>query len=414
MTDRRRATDQPTFLTAEELAARTGTSVDRIEFLTERGVLKPQSPGHYTPGDVHRIRVIGAFEAAGITIDALVAAAQHGRVSFAYYDELHQVPGPASDRTYTEFKASLGLHGERLSSLFVAFGLAEPDPASRLEAAEEGFLGELVETIDGTAEPDVALRVARLFGEGARRASEASLGLYEDVLAKLGREVAVASIPPEEEYRLVFRPWARMARMVPEMSSYLASRHLSRAIDIFSAEQTERILAEAGFVPERREVYPGVAFVDLTGFTRLSEERGDRAAAALSMELGELARETATHHDGRVVKLLGDGVLLRLPDALRAVDATIELMRSLPRVGLPDGHAGIHAGPVIEREGDVFGRSVNMAARISDVAPPGELYVTEAVVDAIQGSSYRAEALAPAVLQGIGEVPLFRIAVAGG
>jgi adenylate cyclase len=315
-----------------------------------------------------------------------------------------------SGRTYAEFQASLGRLAERFPSLWAAFGLAEPNPTSRLEVAEEALLADLLETMDGTNRFEIAARVVRLYGEATRRAAEGALGLYEDLLVELGQIVALAGMPPEEEYARVFRPWARMARSLPSFASYLAAQHLSRAIDAFSAEQTERVLEEAGFVPERQEVYPGVAFVDLTGFTRLSEERGDQAAAAVSLQLGELARATASRHDGRVVKLLGDGVLLRLPDALAAVDATLELVRGLPVAGLPSGHAGIHSGPLIEREGDVFGRSVNLAARVSDVAPAGQVYVTSAIAEAIEGSPHRLEPVAPANLQGIGEVSLFRVA----
>ena len=338
-----------------------------------------------------------------------MAASQQGRVSFAYYDELHRVPGPVSDRTYAEFRTSLGPLGERLPSLFVAFGLAEPDPTTRLEADEEAFLADLLQLMDDTHTPDVALRVMRLYGDAAGRAAKAALGLYEDVLAQLGEAVALASMPPEEEYVRVFRPWARLARKVPDLASYLAGQHISRAIDAFSAEATERILAEAGFVAERHEVEPGVAFIDLTGFTRLSEERGDRAAATIAIQLGEIARETAARHDGRVVKLLGDGVLLRFPDAARAVEATLDLLAALPAAGLPSGHAGVHSGPLIEREGDVFGRSVNLAARVSDVAPPGELYVTDAVARALEGSPRLLEPVAPTDLQGIGTVALYRV-----
>ena len=376
MTDWDRRPDGPAFLTADELAGRTGATVERIHELTTHGVLTPDGAGPLRarrrppgPGDP-RVRVSRDH------VDALVAAGQQGRVSFAYYDELHQPPGPVADRTYGDFRRSLGRLGERLPSLYAAFGLAEPEPTTRLETAEEAFLADLLDTMDGTSRPEIAARVVRLYGEATRRAAEGALGLYEDLLVELGQVVALAGMPPEEEYARVFRPWARMARTIPTMTSYLATQHLSRAIDAFSAEQTERILEEAGFVPERRAVYPGVAFIDLTGFTRLSEERGDQAAAAVSLQLGDLAREIAARHDGRVVKLLGDGVLLRLPDALAAVDATLELVGRLPGADLPSGHAGIHSGPLIEREGDVFGRSVNLAARVSDVAPAGEVYVT--------------------------------------
>ncbi len=401
--------DPPAFMTADELAMRTGTPRERIIELTERGVIQVEAPDHYAPGDVHRIRLVGAFESEGITIDALVAAAEQGRISFAYYDELHPPPGPIAPHTYGEFKASLGRLGERLPSLYVAFGLAEPNPTARLEAAEEAFLTRLLENMDRTRMPEAANRIVRLFGEGNRRAAEGALGVYEDVLAQLGEAIALTGIPPREEYERVLQPWAQMARLAPELAAYLATKHLSRTIDAFSSETTERVLEETGFVAERQVVYPGVAFVDLTGFTRLSEERGDQAAAGVSLELGELARTTAEAHGGRVVKLLGDGVLLRLPTARTAVEATLELLGALPSAGLPSGHAGIHTGPLIEREGDVFGRSVNLAARVSDVAPAGETYVTEAVAEALKGSPIAVDPVAPADLQGIGPVALFRV-----
>jgi adenylate cyclase len=89
--------------------------------------------------------------------------------------------------------------------------------------------------------------------------------------------------------------------------------------------------------------------------------------------------------------------------------ATAEVMAALASAGLPNGHAGITHGPVIEREGDVFGRTVNLAARLSDRAPDGEIYVTAEVVTAIEGCGAVATAVGDADLQGIGAVRLFRL-----
>jgi class 3 adenylate cyclase len=394
-------------LTPEELAARTGSSVGRILGLTRRGVLPATGDGRYEPGDIHRVRAIDAFEAAGVPLDALVAAQATGRVDFAYYDELHQPPGAPSSRAYDEFRASLGPLADGLPALWTAFGLAEPSPDSHLAMDEEAFIADLIEMVDATRQPELAVRVVRFFAEAARKASEAALGVYGDVVTALGDELA--GLPREEEYRRVFVPWSRIARNAPALASWLTARHLSHAVDAYSVDATERILLEHGYVAERSEAAPGVAFVDLTDFTRLSEERGDEVAAAVALRLGELAREAASRHGGRVVKLLGDGVLLRLPDAVRAVDATLDLLDSLRAARLPMGHAGIHAGPLIEREGDVFGRSVNLAARVSDVAPPGEVYATQDVTEALSASAHVVEAVDAKSLQGIGQVSLFRV-----
>jgi class 3 adenylate cyclase len=76
----------------------------------------------------------------------------------------------------------------------------------------------------------------------------------------------------------------------------------------------------------------------------------------------------ATHAGGRLVKLLGDGALLHFPQAARSSAAAIELVDALSAEGTLSAHAGIHAGPVIERDLDVSGATVNLASRIAGVA----------------------------------------------
>lgn len=397
----------PVTLTAERLAERSGTTAQRIRELTRRGVLLAAGDGQYVAGDIHRVRAVDAFEAAGIPLDALVAASEAGRVSFAYYDELHLEPGVPSERTVAEFASSLGPLAQHLPRLYDAFGLPAPTERSRLAVDDERFITELLEAFDATGRPEIAIRVARLFAEALRRASESVLGVYRDVVQEL--DPAMAGLPPDEEYQRLFVPWSRIARLTPRMAHWLAARHMSRAIDAYSVSATEQILEAHGYVQDRPAAPPGLAFVDLTGFSRLSEERGDEVAAGIALELGELARAAAAAHGGRVVKLLGDGVLLRLPGGVAAADAAIALLEALEENDLPAGHAGVHAGTLIEREGDVFGRAVNLAARVSDVALPGQVLVTEAVATELAEVSRPVERLPARSLQGIGETTLFRV-----
>jgi class 3 adenylate cyclase len=393
-------------LSVEQLAARAGTSPDRIAALTGRGVLTPLDDGRYRPGDIHRLRVLDAFAAAGVTVDALVEAARRGSVDFGYYEELHPPPGLPSERTYGDFRTSIGRLAPMLERLFQAFGLAEPDAHSVLSADDELFIADWLDALDRTGDPDLALRAVRSFGDATQRASEAALGVYADVVAK--QDAELAGLPQRAHYERVFTPWARIAREAGTLAAWLTTQHMSRAIDAYSVEETERILAEGGLVPER-SVLPAIAFLDLTGFTRLTTERGDEAAAAIALRLADVVGHVAARHGGRVVKLLGDGVLVRFPAATEAVDACLEALTALPAAGLPPGHIGLHAGPLISRDGDVFGATVNMAARVSDVTPSGELYVTDAVREAIAESGHRIEPVTPVTLAGIGEVRLFRV-----
>jgi adenylate cyclase len=186
-------------------------------------------------------------------------------------------------------------------------------------------------------------------------------------------------------------------------------RHLSRAIDDYSVRQTEGVLEQTGFVAPRDAAPPAVAFVDLTGFTRLTEERGDREAASLAMRLGELTAETVRPHGGHVVKLLGDGVLVRFDDSTAAAEGVLALLETMPGAGLPTGHAGIASGPVVQRDGDVFGRTVNLAARLADAAPDGVLLVPATLAAGLPSGRFTTRSVGETDLHGVGRIELAAI-----
>jgi len=391
-------------ITATELALRLGVGRDRIDQLADLGVIVRDAEGRFDAGDVHRVRLIKGFEDAGVPLDALVAASRAGRISLAYYDELHPAPEKLSGRTFETFAASLGEQREHLSRLFAAFGLAEPERDARLSAPDEAFISELLQIIVATGEPDLALRAIRLFGEGARRAADGALGIYGEAVGRTGDDLQ--GLPVDAVFERLLRPWARFARQSNELAAWLASRHLTRAIDEYSVVETERVLETGGFVAARLAAPPAVAFVDLTGFTQLTEERGDEVAAGAALRLGEVTTEVVGALGGRLVKLLGDGVLVRFDAVASAVDATLNLLAALPAANLPSGHAGVAAGPLIVREGDIFGRTVNMAARIADIAPDGRLYLPASVAAELPAGAFAARPVEAAVLQGIGRVSL--------
>jgi adenylate cyclase len=392
-------------ITADELALRLGVERERVERLSDAGVIDRDADGRFDPGDVHRVRLVNGFEDTGTPLDALIAASRAGRISLRYYDELHPAPGELSGRTYAEFAASLGERREHLTRLFAAFGLAEPEPDARLSTSDETLIGGLLDIVIATRQPDLALRAVRTLGEGARRAADGALGLYGEAVRR-EEDVDLQGLPVDALFERLLRPWARFVQQSSELAGWLTSRHLTRAIDEYSVVETERVLETDGYVAARLEAPPAVAFVDLTGFTRLTEERGDEVAAGIALRLGEVTAEVVAPLRGRVVKLLGDGVLVRFDDATAAVEATLLLLKRLPAADLPTGHAGVAAGPLIVREGDVFGRTVNMAARIADVAPDGCLYVPASVAAELPEGAFETRPVASPLLQGIGLVPL--------
>ena len=350
--------------------------------------------------------MIDGFEAAGVPLDVLVRAQDAGIISVAYYDDLHAAPGHPSSRTYQAFQASLGERGHLLPSMFGAFGIAEPDTTSHLSLEDEAFLEEWAALIEATGEIDLTLQILRQFGESTRRASVAALEGYAQYVERMGPEFE--GVPSQDTYDRVFLPWATAARTLPALAEWLTRHHISREIDDYSIQATEQVLAATGYVPSRPGVEPAVAFLDLTGFTTLTQERGDAIAAEVALRLADLASRIATAHRGRVVKLLGDGVLSQFANVIDAVEASLQLLDRLADADLPPGHVGVTHGPIVARDGDIFGRTVNLAARISDVTPSGELYVPASIGEALTGQ-FRVESVGTTTMQGVGPIELARV-----
>ena len=128
-----------------------------------------------------------------------------------------------------------------------------------------------------------------------------------------------------------------------------------------------------------------IVFVDLSGFTRLTEEEGDELAAERSREFANVVRTAAGRHRGRVIKLLGDGAMLHFESAADGVSGASAVVDLAGHAGLPAARAGISVGPLIRRDGDYFGRTVNLASRICDAAAAGTVTATREVADLTDG-----------------------------
>jgi class 3 adenylate cyclase len=174
------------------------------------------------------------------------------------------------------------------------------------------------------------------------------------------------------------------------------------------------MLEDAGLALARPARPPAMVFLDLVGYTRLTEERGDHVAAELVGRLAEIVKSDSARFGGKPVKWLGDGVMFHFPDPRSAVHCSLHLVDRTPDSGLPPAHVGINAGPVIFRDGDYFGRTVNVAARIAARAGPGEVLVSEDVVAVASGDGLRYERVGPAELKGVSKPVVLHRVTRGG
>jgi len=160
---------------------------------------------------------------------------------------------------------------------------------------------------------------------------------------------------------------------------------------------------EAAGLLESVDRPPAMCFLDITGYTRLTVERGDQAAAALAHDLGTLVQRSATTHGGRPVKWLGDGVMLWFRDPGPAVVAALEMAAGVAAAGLPPAHVGLHSGPVVMQDGDYYGQTVNLASRIAGYARAGEVVVSQSVVESSTGTPVQFTDLGDVELKGLTE-----------
>jgi adenylate cyclase len=194
-----------------------------------------------------------------------------------------------------------------------------------------------------------------------------------------------------------------MGRSGEELLTWLLRRHAETYLTRHQFEHAETALELAG-VHERSASSPGAAvFADLTGYTRLTEESGDAAAAAVALRLADVVSDIAARHRGTVVKMLGDGVHLHFAVPADAVLASLDVVESVRPAGLPPAHIGIEAGPMVYDEGDYFGRTVNVAARIAGQAVADQVLVGEGLASLAAPPGVRLEPMGEVELKGIAD-----------
>ncbi len=385
-------------MTPAELAERSGCSVERIEQLVDLGILVPRDEdGPFSPQDVHRVRLMGAFEDAGIGLDLIAKGVAKGKLSYENIG-LYLPEPEALTETAEELAAEFGRSPELVTRLLREFGLAPPDSGGRLRADEALILRELLD-VWAAADDDVLARLARAYGQNIRKVVASDLELAGGTIFPRLRE----KLSDEEMRKAAGTVGMRLMGLGERLMVWLRGRHLEHEVIAVTVQTTEDYLRGLGLTPGRAPRPPAIAFLDLTGYTALTEERGDEAGADLADRLSMLVHEAAQPHGGNPVKWLGDGVMFYFDDPSAAVLTGLELVEQTPAAVDVRARVGINAGNVVFREGDYFGRTVNVASRIADYARPGEVLVSGEVRERFGGDGVRFAEIGPVALKGLRE-----------
>ena len=386
-------------LQVRELADEAGASPELIETLTQVGVLKPEADGSYGAGDLIRLEAVNAFLDAGVTLDQLEAALSTGMFTFEYLDRFHPEPGPSSGHTFADFTEGLKVPAELVGNIYLAMGLAQPRPDVVMRQEEEDLVSGFLDAWEIAGDEETFLRAARLIGEPARQVSEGWTRLFVE---KVSDPLAADDVSVEERIAAIVESTERLTRLAPPLLLWLFNRHLRHAIDRANIEGMERELVAHGLAIPGPDQPTAIAFVDISGYTSMTEARGDELATQAAERLRHLAALATHGHAGTVVKLLGDGAMLHFARVDSGLAGVFELVESLGASDLP-AHAGMHAGAVIEHDGDYYGRTVNLASRVAGIANAGKVFVTGAVVSAVTTGDYTFDPLPEVELKGVSE-----------
>jgi len=381
-----------------EIARKAGVDPDYVDRLVELGLLKPGTEDTFSPGDVRRARWVQGLERAGVPLDGMAAAVRDGALSFSFLDmtAFDRFAG-LSGTTFRELSERTGVPLELLNVVREAVGFAEPRPEDHVREDELSVAAAIELQLSRGFRHVVIERWLRVLGDGLARIAETETDWWR---SEVGTPLLESGMTEREMLEAQADLGSKMAPLIEQALLAIYHGQQEHAWSKSAVDVVEGALESAGLY-SRLHHPPAVCFLDITGYTRLTEERGDEAAADLAARMATLVRRSSQEHGGQPVKWLGDGVMFLFPDPGPGVLAALDMVEGVATYALPPAHVGIHSGPVVFQEGDYFGRTVNIAARIAEYARPGEVVVSQEVVDAADGIPISFTEIGPVELKGV-------------
>ncbi len=378
-------------ISAAELSELAPCSPEQVERLQGLGLLSGGEDG-FPSSDVHVVRLMAAFEDAGVSVEDVARGVETGELSFPLGLFMPEPVGATT--TYEELADELGRSSDLVKRLSGELGFPPPED-DRVRAEDAEILRLLFSRLD-LADDDELSRFARLYGGTIQRLVGSGLQFFD--LAVRQRVATFDHLSTEERDRLTYEKAAGYTELVASIVPWLQARHRERSVLDYLVGVTEGIMEERGLTPAQPKQPPAIAFLDLTGYTALAEEQGDEAAAELAADLATVVHEASRTHGCRPVKWLGDGVMFYFAEPESAIRSGLALIEQAEKAISVPARIGINAGPVIVQEGDYYGSTVNVAARIADYAGPHEVLVSDA---ALRSSGMDGEGF-----ELVGDVPL--------
>jgi adenylate cyclase len=343
-----------------------------------------------------RISLLKRLSADGATLEDLRAADEGGTLIFLGADRL---VGGGSVYTLREVAEEAGVELSVVRELSRASGIAVPPDDERVLGPGDMALVNQVARYRALGLPDEDLfDVTRVLARG--------LTPVADTMRRIALKLALRPGASEEELAANFSQV--VDQLAPGLEPVLAETLRLQLRNVVRDEAVSAAERSAGALPGARDV--GVCFADLVGFTRAGEQLPPDELGEIAARF-ETAAESTVQPPVRIVKTLGDGIMLVSPDLPPLVDTALSLVDTADGdEQLPQLRAGVAYGPALSRAADWYGRPVNLASRLTDIARPGSVLAHDAVREALRNGGFAWSFAGPRRLKGIREpVRLYRV-----
>ena len=362
----------------KEAAERVGVSPDTLRRWARAGVIpEVDGTGVWTTAAVAHARIVARLRERGHKLEEIKEAGKEGRLAYGYVEELFGDDEPG--RSLKEAAKLTGLEPALIERFWASLGL----PTRGLEQLSEEDIQALhyVAGVLGAGFPLVAfLQICRVYGQALAQIAEAEVRLFHLYVHEPLIREGVPGLQMAEEMGDLARDLLPVAS---PMMDYVHQRFLQHFVEQDVVGHMESELEDEDVDLGRVRV--AIAFADLAGYTRFTEEEGEEEAL-LSVERFVEGVTNTLPEDARVVKTIGDAVMVVGQDIRALVDWAVGFTSLFDE--RPEPRIGVHWGITLYRDGDYFGRDVNLTARVVARARGGEVLVTDSVVDAVRDSRH--------------------------
>ena len=358
-------------ITLAEAARRSGVSAGTLKRWAADGIV-PVRRGRWTAAAAAQARVVARMRDRGHSLEELKRAGREGRLAFGFAEELF--PRSEQQVTIEEVAEQTGLEPELIERIMVILGT--PLGRERLLNPEDVAAMRHCARVLAAGFPLVAfLQLVRVYVQAVRRIADAEVRLFHLYVHEPMIRDAVPELEMAEEIGGLA---GEVLPMATPLTEYLHARYLRFFLEQDVVGHMESELGESG--SQVHHVPVTLCFIDLTGFTRYTEEEGDLEALDVVENFVHTVESTLPP-EATVVKTIGDEVMVVSPDPGSLTEWAVGLLGRFPE--RPQPRVGIHYAQAVYRDGDYFGTHVNLAHRVVGRALAGEVMVTDTVRESL-------------------------------